>query len=166
MATITVDSSNIFKSLTAESHLLEICTYLQNKERNVTSNPTGRDYIQISYNLNEMVTAISFAIPAEQSIDSSGQVLTTASEYLQGITFTPGTEGTFKSTTLNQYFLEVVTYLQIKENNLTTNPQTVNNISSSYDADDKLFSGNVTLPITVDFDTSGHPIILATEYLL
>ncbi|WP_375470980.1 hypothetical protein, partial [uncultured Nostoc sp.] len=84
MVSITVGSSNIFKSHTAEGHLLEICTYLQTKEKNVASNPTGKDYVQASFNLNDMTTTITFSIPAEQSIDSTGQVITSASDYLQG----------------------------------------------------------------------------------
>lgn len=166
MVSIIVGSGNTFKSGTAEGHLLEICTYLQKQEKNLTSNPTGKDFFQITYNLNDMVTGISFAVPAEQSIGSSGQVLTTASDYLQGITFTPGTGGTFKSLTLSQYFLEVVTFMQIKENTTANNPQLVNNVSSSYDADDKLFSGSISLPISVNFDDNGHPLIIATEYLI
>ena len=113
-----------------------------------------------------MVTGISFAIPAEQSISESGQVMTNASDYLQGVTFTPGTGGTFKSSSLSQYFLEVVTYVQIKENIAASNPQSVNNVSSSYDADDKLFSGSINLPISVTFDNTGHPVISAVEYLI
>ncbi|WP_375471009.1 hypothetical protein, partial [uncultured Nostoc sp.] len=100
------------------------------------------------------------------SIDSTGQVITSASDYLQGITFSPGTDGTFKSQTLSQYFLEVVTFLQIKENNPTSNLQLVNNISSSYAADDKLFSGSATLPISITLDANGHPVVSAIEYLI
>lgn len=162
---ITPGSGNTFTAATAEGHLLEICTYLQVQEKNLSSNPTGKDFFQVSFNLNDMVTGISFAIPAEQSIGTSGQVLTSASDYLQGITFTPGASGTFKSTTLSQYFLEVVTYLQIKENTTVNNPQLANNISSSFDADDKLFSGSISLPISIGFDATGHPVITATEYL-
>ncbi len=166
MTVITIGTDSTFKSTTAEALLVEICTFLQNKELNTLSNPTSKDYVQISYNLNDMTTGISFSIPAEQSIDATGQVLTTAIEYLQGVTFASGDGGTIKSTTLSQYFLEVVTFLQIKENNSTTNPQSINNISSTYDADEKLFSGSINLPITVNFDDAGHPMIIATEYLL
>ena len=166
MVLITVGAGNTFSEPTAEGHLLQICTYLQIKEKNLSSNPTGKDFFQITYNLNDMVTGISFAIPAEQSISESGQVMTNASDYLQGVTFTPGTGGTFKSSSLSQYFLEVVTYVQIKENIAASNPQSVNNVSSSYDADDKLFSGSINLPISVTFDNTGHPVISAVEYLI
>ncbi|MBG1269871.1 hypothetical protein [Nostoc sp. WHI] len=113
-----------------------------------------------------MVTGISFSIPAEQSIDNTGKVITTAIDYLQNVSFTGSTGGTFKSTTLSEYFHEVITFLQIKENNASTNPQLANNLSSSYDADDKLLSGSITLPITIDFDEDGHPVITATQYLI
>ncbi|MCC5620715.1 hypothetical protein [Nostoc sp. CHAB 5715] len=166
MVAITVGTGATFKSGTAEGHLLEISTYLQIQEKNLASNSTGKDFIQVTYNLNDMVTGISFSIPADQSIGSSGQILTNASDYLQGITFTPGSGGTFKSTTLSQYFLEVITYLQIKENANASNPQLVNNISSSYAGDEKLVSGTISLPILVSFDDTGHPIISAIEYLL
>jgi hypothetical protein len=165
MVAITLGTGGTFKSPTAEGHLLEICTYLQNQERSNISNSTNKDYVQISFNLNDMTTGISFALPAEQTINETGQIITTASDYLQNITFSPGTNGTFKSSTLSQYFLEVVTYLQIKESNNVSNTQLVNNVTSSYDADDKLFSGSITLPIAVTIDSSGHPLISAVEYL-
>lgn len=166
MVAITIGSGSFFKSITAEEHLLEICTYMQNQERNLSSNTTGKDFMQVSYNLNDMVTGISFSVPAEQSIDTAGKVVTNAIDYLQNISFTPGDGGTFKSITLSEYFLEVVTFLQIKEGSNTTNPQLANNVSSSYDADDKLFSGSISLPLSVNFDVNGHPVIIATQYLL
>lgn len=166
MTLIIVSAENRFKSATAESHLLEICTFLQNQERSTIANPTVKDYFQVSYNLNNMTTGITFSLPAEQSIDSSGQVVTSASEYLSGVTFVVGSGGTFKSATLSNYFQEVVSYLQIKEASPTANPQALNNVSTFYDGDNKLFTGTITLPISVNFDSEGHPVILATEYLL
>jgi hypothetical protein len=166
MAIITLSSGSTFKNSTAEGHLLEVITYLQNQELNIASNPTNKDFLQITYNLNNMIAIASFGIPAVQSINNAGQVVTSGSDYLQGITFTPGEGGTFKSTTLSQYFLEIVTFLQIKEADPLVNTQNENNIFSSYDADDKIFSGTVNLPLTVSFDDLGHPLITAKEYLL
>lgn len=166
MVLITSGTGSTFKAQSAEGILLEMCVYMQTLERYIPSNPTGKDNIQISLNLNDMTTAISFSIPAEQSIDSSGKVTLSAVEYLQNVTFSPGTGGTFKSTTLCQYFLEVVTFLQIKENNTISNSQLINNVTSTYDADDKLFTGSATLPIGINFNDDGHPVIYAASYLV
>ncbi len=166
MATIIAGTGSSFKSSTAEGLLLEVITYLQNQELNIYTNPLNKDFIKLSYGLDKMSATGSFSIPAIQSIDSSGQIIVSGSKYLENITFTPGDGGTFKSPTLSQYFLEIVTYLQIKESNPSTNPQSENNIFSSYDADDKIFSGSIALPLTVYFDELGHPVITAKEYLL
>jgi hypothetical protein len=166
MAIIVVGAGSSFKSSTAEGLLLEVITYLQNQEMNISTNSLNKDFIKLSYSLDNMTATGSFSIPAVQSIDSSGQIIVSGSNYLENIVFSPGDGGTFKSSTLSQYFLEIVTYLQIKESNPSTNPQSENNIFSSYDADDKIFSGSVTLPLTISFDDSGHPVITAKEYLL
>jgi hypothetical protein len=166
MAIIVAGGGSSFKSLTAEGLLLEVITYLQNQELNISTNSLNKDFVKLSYSLDSMNATGSFSIPAIQSIDSSGQIIVSGSNYLENIIFTPGDGGTFKSSTLSQYFLEIVTYLQIKESNPSTNPQSTNNIFSSYDADDKIFSGSITLPLTISFDDSGHPVITAKEYLL
>ncbi|MGI8502042.1 MAG: hypothetical protein ACR2LR_13025 [Hassallia sp.] len=166
MAVITLGSGSTFKALTAEGLLLEVITYLQNQELNISTNSFNKDFIKLSYNLDTMIAVGSFAIPAIQSIDANGQITIAGSDYLENITFTPGDGGTFKSLTLSQYFLEIVAYLQIKENNPTANPQTENNVFSSYDGDEKTFSGTINLPLLVSFNDTGNPIITAKEYLL
>jgi hypothetical protein len=166
MTSISLGANSSFKSVSGEALLLEVITYMQNKELSVASNSTGKDFVQITYNLNNMTAVGSFTIPAVQSINDAGQVVTSGSDYLQGITFTPGDGGTFKSVGLSQYLLEIVTFLQIKEADPLVNTQNENNIFSSYDADDKIFSGNILLPLIVSFDDLGHPVITAKEYLL
>ena len=166
MVSIVVGAGSTFKSTSAEELLLEVITYLQNQELNISTNSLNKDLIKLSYSLDTMIATSSFSIPAIQSIDSSGQIIVSGSDYLQNITFTPGNSGTFKSLTLSQYFLEIVTFLQIKESNPSVNPQSENNIFSSYDADDKIFSGTISLPLIVSFDDFGHPVITAKEYLL
>lgn len=166
MTAIIVGSGSTFKSVTAEALALEVITFLQNEELKPSSNSTGKDFVQLSYNLNTMSASAQFSIPASQSIDGAGQLITSASDYLQNILFTPGAESTFKSITLCQYFLEVVAYLQILENDPTKNPQSENNVSYSYDADNKVFTGSLTIPLTITFSDTGSPIISAKEYLL
>ncbi|NEU76946.1 hypothetical protein PI95_031735 [Hassallia byssoidea VB512170] len=167
MTTIILGTGcNPFKTTTAEAHLLEIITYLQDKELDITSNPSNKDFVQVTYNLNSMIAIGNFAIPANQSISGSGNIITTAINYLEGIDFNPGDGGTFKSLTWSEYFLEVITYLQIKEADPTKNPNSDNNVLSNYDADDKRYTGSITLPIVVTFNDLGLPVIRAKEYLL
>jgi len=166
MVAIIPGSNASFKSSTAEGLLLEVITYMQNKELNIASNSTNQDFVQISYNLNNMTAVGSFSIPTTQSINELGQIVATGKEYLQGITFSPGDSGTFKSSTLSQYFLEIVAFLQIFEDDPTKNTQSENNVFSNFDADDKKYSGTISLPLTVVIDDLGHPIIMAKEYLL
>lgn len=166
MTTIIVGTGCTFKSTTAEEHLLEVITYLQSKELLSSSNPTVKDFVQISYNLNNMTANGSFAIPAIQSIGAGGQIVTTASEYLVGLNFTPGDGGTFQSASIAQYLIEILAFLQIQEDNPEKNPQGENNISYSYDGDDKSFTGTIQCPIEIAFNDLGRPIIIAKEYLL
>jgi hypothetical protein len=162
MATITVGSGSTLKSSTAEGQVMELLTFLQKKEKELSA----EDKVQITYNLNSFTFSASFSIPATQAINSSGQLVISASEYMTGLTFVTGSGGTFKSSTSTQYLIELISYLQLKEQDLTKNTANENRVSGQYDIDDKLFTGTVNLGVTAEIDSVGKILISAVEYLL
>lgn len=163
MAIITPGTGGTLKKSTAEGQLLELLTLLQITEAQFTNT---LDAIQISYNLDLLIASSVFAIPASESIDGNGAIIRTASNYLTSLTFSPGTGGTFKSANAAQYLMELIGYLQSRENDPAKNPSNFNKITSNFDGDTNLFSGTVSLDVDVTLDnTTGNTIIYAKEYL-
>lgn len=58
-----------------------------------------------------------------------------------------------------------MTYLQIKEADITKNNDSLNYVTATYDSDDNTFSGTASIPIIAGLDSSGNIQISADEYL-
>ncbi|RAM49473.1 MAG: hypothetical protein C6Y22_22220 [Hapalosiphonaceae cyanobacterium JJU2] len=165
MTTITAGTGATIKSLTAEAQLIETFTYLQLAEADTSRNTNARDYVQGNFNINTATFNGSFSFPVVSSVNSEGQVVTSAVSYLSNDTFTAGTGGTFKSTNPLQYLLEILIFLQNREASNTYNPQLRNLISFNADGDSSTYSGSVTLPISMALNTDGTTKFTAVEYL-
>ena len=72
---------------------------------------------------------------------------------------------TLASTTIEQQLIELVTRIQVLENNATNNPDGQNFVTGSANYDTGVFSGTFNIPFSVNVDGSGNPIITATAYL-
>ncbi len=72
---------------------------------------------------------------------------------------------TLASTTIEQQLIELVTRIQVLENNTANNPDGQNFVTGSANYDTGVFSGTFNIPFTVNVDGSGNPIINATAYL-
>jgi hypothetical protein len=168
MATITPGSGATIKSNTAEGQLHELCTYLEiNEALYSASNPTATiDNVTGNHLQNAATFSASFSIPVQQTINADGQIVYSATDYLNNLSFTSGSGGTFKSPTCAGYFIEVVIYLQNLEINFATNPEKRNYISGTFNSDSTVFSGAISLPITISIDNSGRVVYTAKEYLV
>jgi hypothetical protein len=165
MAAITTATEETLKSTTAEARLLEIFTYLQQAESDKVKNPNLIDYVQGSFNANTLTFTGSFNLPIGQVIDASGNIVISATTYLNDSTFNPGTDGTFKATNPSQYLIEIVTFLQNRELDTTKNPQGKNLVTGSLSTDENIYSGSVSLPLTMAINIDGSVSFTAQEYL-
>lgn len=77
---------------------------------------------------------------------------------------TPGTDGTLQETSVEATFWKWVHWLQLKEDNLTLNPNEQNRISGRKDLDTKIFEGTWSLTGLLTFQ-DGKPQISAVPYL-
>lgn len=77
-------------------------------------------------------------------------------------TFNPGS-GDLSSTNLPAAFVEIAARLQLAETAIATNPP--DNLTLTSDIDGQSFGINASLPISATVDTSGQPIMAATDYL-
>jgi hypothetical protein len=166
MTAIIPGSGASISAATLEGQLLELAVFLKIAEQSPSKNPNSRNFIGITFNLSTLIASITFSLPASPGVNSSGQLLTTATPYLQNTGFTPGSGGTFLSANPEAYFMELVTALQINEANTAKNPALANNVSAVYDSDEQLFDGTATLPIEVSLQLDGSIKTIADEYLL
>lgn len=167
MAIITPGTNSTFNGNTAEQQLIEAFVYLQQYEAREDINPNKLDYVQGSFNINNLMFIGSFDIPCTQLINSQGQIVYTATEYLQIGTFSPGSpKGTFKSDTLMSYFIEVLTYCQILEQNTIANPQQKDYINANFNTDRNTFSGSITLPFLITTNSNSAAISIVSQAYL
>lgn len=165
MTAITTATGETLKSPTAEARLLEIFTYLQKAEADTVKNPNLRDYVQGNFNANTLTFTGNFNLPITQIIDINGNITISATNYLNDTTFKPGNGGTFKAANPSQYLIEVVTYLQNLELNTVKNPQGKNLVTGSLSTDENIYSGSVSLPLSMNFGSDGSISFSAQEYL-
>lgn len=166
MAAIAPGLGGTFKQSTAEGRALEVLVFLQLAEKGSANNPDSRNNVSGSFDEDEGVYTATYAIPATQTVNNQGQLVLSASPYLQGVEIDPGSDNpTFKSTVPEAYLLEVLMYLQNLERNPAKNPQNRNAVTGNYNSDTGIFSGVVALPVTLSLAADGSISISAQAYL-
>jgi hypothetical protein len=166
MTLIAVGSGGSIQSDSAEQQLLDCISLIKNYEKMTTKNPDKVNGVSCSFNLTTSFAAMSFNMAANPIINNDGQQVIQAANYLANTDFLPGSGGTFKSVTIEGYFLEILTYLEIMEKNTSKNPNNNNYVSTSYDSDTRIMAGNATIPFLFENDATGFLKITADEYLL
>lgn len=166
MATIQGGTGGTFKASTAEGRLIEVACFLRNQETDSSKNPDDRNSIVGDFSINSYEFSGTYSIACSQALTTEGSVSIVASPYLQNVVFSPGTgTPTFKSTTIEAYLLEVLIYLQALEANSTKNPQGLNNVTGTYNADTAVYSGTFAIPVALAIGSSGEAGFTAVEYL-
>lgn len=166
MANVTPGTGGTIKSSKVEAHLLEIITFGKEQELNTAKNPAPpKNYIQ-GYTYTDTLFRCNLSIPVNRTTNASGDSVFTVPDYLSGVTFTPGTDGTFKSTNFAAYLVECVLYAQELERDATKNPTGADRITGNFDINPNVFSGSIEIPIKPTVGTDGKPNFTAVEYLL
>ena len=167
MARVIPGTNGTIKALTIEGQLQEICMYLRLGQSSSTNNPNQiENVVSVSHSPDTLSFGASFSFGVNQLINNTGQITYSAVDYLTGLTFTPGENGTFKSTTAAGYFLEALIYAQNLERQATKNPTNRNGVSGTFNSDNTIFSGSLDLPILVSVEPTGEIKYTADEYLL
>lgn len=165
MASVTTGAGATIVSDTAEGQLFHAALLLQHYEGDLARNPEKRDYIQCNFNHNKLLFSANFNFPCAQQIAPSGRPCYAARKYLDDSGFTPGSGGTFVSTDLPSFILEVLAFCQILEGDLSTNPTKANNISYVYGGDTGIVSGSLAVPYIFNLQ-GGKITMVPTEYLV
>lgn len=166
MAAVTVGPGSTIKSDTLEGQLQEACMLLQSLETTEANNPTQIDRISVAHDPDTNTFTATFNFPVEQTINAVGQINYSAPEYLINPNFLVSPNGTFKSTTLPGYLMEVLIYTQNIERVSTKNPTNRNGATGTFNSDSTIFTGSLSLPVLVSIEPDGSIKYTADEYLL
>lgn len=72
---------------------------------------------------------------------------------------------TTNATTLEGQLMEIITAIQVKENDSASNPQNLNLVTANTNLDTGNFNATVNLSITTSVGSSGSLVIEAESYL-
>lgn len=166
MAPVTPGEGGTFTGDTAEKMLFQALTWWQFQEENKSVNPNGEEYFTGSKNTdtdNKFFEG-TWKIPANFTPRPLG--MTTGTIY-QGLTFAPGTGGTFAGTTPEAFTLEVILWLIQRQNNTSDfNPDKLEYITATYNANQSIWEGNFKLPYQTILLPNGSVQDTARAYLL
>lgn len=164
MATITPGTGSTINATTIEGQLWQLIHFYQNAER-TDANSANR--IESTKD-DTFVLSGTFALPgAFNYVPATGVFSEVAIPYLPATSFLPGSPlGTIKATTLTQYFIDVIYYICVWQNNGTKNTQALKNVTCKFDYNAQEFSGTFNLPYVVVIGTGGAITESATEWLL
>lgn len=146
---------------------MEILSFIGLAQASTVQNPTGATNINATHNQQNRLYAGSYRFDVVQAIGDGGTLELQAQPFLTGTGFTPGTDGTFNGTTPEKYALEVLMFLQSRENTPALNPDNRNFISGTFNSDNGRYDGAFSIPTTFALNpTTGAIIYTASPYLL
>lgn len=77
----------------------------------------------------------------------------------------PGLGGTFKQSTAEGRALEVLVYLQLAEKSTPSNPDSINNVSGSFDEEEGTYTASYSIPATQTINSQGQLVLTVSPYL-
>jgi hypothetical protein len=172
MTTITTGGSQAtLKSVTAEALLAEAFDFLRIREGQPDKNPKAIRNVQTSYNVQNSngTTGFfsgTFTFNYLRSMGTAGELIVNVPEYLEGVSFSPGSGGTFKSMNAAAYLFEIARFLRALEANPEKNPSNLNNIQMIYYDKESKVAGWVQLPFILSPNSDGSRRIHILPYLL
>jgi hypothetical protein len=159
MATFAPGTGGTLKSVTLEQAIIELSERSQSLDEALTT-PTGN--LGIVYNANGNTCTLGHIIPISSSV-VGGKPTFTATNFLTGSTFTPGTGGDLVSVNYPAALLELAHLMQAAEE---AEPTADNNVQVTYDLDALTATVSAVLPVSYSIDaTNGKTVITATPYL-
>lgn len=78
----TNGSDGDFKSTNPAQYLIEVVTFLQNRELDATKNPSSRNYITATLDTDNLNFSGSVTLPLTMTLGTDGKISFTANEYL------------------------------------------------------------------------------------
>ena len=163
MASITAGGGATIAATTVEGQFLQLIEYFQTLE---ASGKDTTNFFSGTYDSDTLIFSGNFSVPVKIN-DPLNLVFTgdpDTGSFPTG-TFTPGTAGTFTAPLAINYFIQVVNRLMGLQNDVSKNPQKIQNVTASINLNRNLLTGSFTVPYTKQATATGIEIH-AASYIL
>ena len=151
------------KSTNKPAAFLELAHLINEAERSASTVDLTLDNVTVNYDTGARTVAIAATLPVGGSINANGQIVVSATNYLGGVSFNPGTSGELKAANYPAAFLELAQVVAASEAAVAPTPP--NNITISIDLEGLTATVAATLPVVPALDSAGKPVFTATDYL-
>lgn len=151
------------KATTKPAALLEVAHQLSNAEKAASTADEPINNITITFDLEANTAAIAATIPVAAGLNSAGNLVISASDYLGGTAPFNAGAGDLKATNLSAAFMEVAQIVAGSEQAIAAN--TPNNVTLAMDLEGGTATITSALPITTVTDATGKVIVTAADYL-
>lgn len=154
---------------TLEGYLYGLIKFGQANERSATKNPQSFNYVTSSQSDDALTLTASVSFPFTPTI-TNGVFTAVFTDYLSGVSFTPGS-GTLKSSNWVAQIVEAIVLLDNAQASPTTNPAgatpigsyTFNSPSSSGTAGNGSFTASMSLRLAETLNPDGTTSVSAIE---
>lgn len=162
MATVAAGTNETCNATTIEGKLFQLVHLINAAEKGLSEQ---RFNVAKS---DDFILEADFSLPGAAGYNASTGIFTVAAApYLPTLTFSAGSPvGTIKSTTLSQYFIDVVNYIIFWQRQPAKNPNSLSNCTLSFDYNSSEYSGRIILPYASTLGTNGSIVEVATEWLI
>lgn len=161
MATITPGTGATLTASTVEGQLWQWIMFMQRAEGNLSINTLAENRITGSLDIDSGLFTGNWSLPCTSTPELDGSRKIVANDYLTGLSFTPGNPvGSFVSPSWGNYGLELILHI-IDLINLTSPTNRTPNVTASYNANTRVYSGAFRLPFTIDVNQQ----LIPTEYV-
>ena len=162
MATVTAGTNETANATTIEGKLFQMAHLINSAEKGLAVqrlNVTKTD---------DFILEGDFTMPGVVTYNTStGLFSVAAAAYLPTLPFSAGEPvGTIKSTTLSQYFIDVISYIIYWQNQPAKNPNSLTNCTLNFDYNALEYAGRIILPYTSTLGQNGSIVETATEWLV
>lgn len=150
-------------SNTKPKAFLEIALVLAALEARASTTENPLNSINVTFDAEARTSSIAATVPISASLNPAGQVVIQAENYLGADYPFSGNGGDLKATSYPGAFLEMAQIVAAAEKAVTVNQP--NNVTISFDLEGGIATVTAALPISININANGEPVVVATDYL-
>jgi len=165
MALITPGEGGTFSGDTGEKKAFQALTWWALMEENESINPNEEEYFTGVKNTDTKFFEGTWKIPANFTLQPALSII--AGVIYSGLSFSPGTGGTFQGQTPEMQTLEILLWLIQRQNDTSSsNPDKLEYITGTYNPNSTMWEGTFKLPYQTILLPNGGTQDIARSYLL
>ena len=171
MSSITPATGATIQVGILEKMLVALLRFGQRQELDAARNPNTINNISSNSSEDTLIFTANVTFPCNVVVDATGRPEIICNDYLTGVVYLPGIDGTLKSTNWVAATIEATLLAKNKEISNATNPNGENNISWTLNSglanssNNATFTASYNMPIIISQNADGGQITEGKEYL-